>query len=89
MGRFAKHRPNVYTKNEGGTIILAVVLLLPPAPCPETLCFVVKVFGLPKEDTTRNQWLSCIYNTVPEQFNPNIRVSAAYFTEDYFLNLEE
>ncbi len=32
------------------------------------------LFGLPKEDTTRNQWLSCIYNTVPEQFNPNIRV---------------
>ncbi len=31
------------------------------------------LFGLSKEDTTRNQWLSCIYNTVPEQFNPNIR----------------
>ncbi len=45
------------------------------------------LFGLPKEDTTRNQWLSCIYNTVPEQFNPNIRVCAAHFTEDYFLNL--
>ncbi len=43
------------------------------------------LFGLPKEDTTRNQWLSCIYNTVPEQFNPNIRVCAAHFTEDYFL----
>ncbi len=41
----------------------------------------------PKEDTTRNQWLSCIYNTVPEQFNPNIRVCAAHFTEDCFLNL--
>ncbi len=45
------------------------------------------LFGLPKEDTTRNQWLSCVYNTVPEQFNPNIRVCAAHFTEDYFLNL--
>ncbi len=45
------------------------------------------LFGLPKENTTRNQWLSCIYNTVPDQFNPNIRVCAAYFTEDYFLNL--
>ncbi len=44
------------------------------------------LFGLPKEDTTRNQWLSCIYNTVPEQFNPNIRVCAEHFT-DYFLNL--
>ncbi len=40
------------------------------------------LFGLPKEDTTRNQWLSCIYNTVPEQFNPNIRVCAAHFTEE-------
>ncbi len=46
-------------------------------------------FGLPKEDTTRNQWLSCIYNTVPEKYNANIRVCAAQFTEDYFLNLGE
>ncbi len=44
-------------------------------------------FGLPKDDTIRNQWLSCIYNTVPEQYNANIRVCAAQFTEDYFLNL--
>ncbi len=35
----------------------------------------------PKEDTTRNQWLSCVYNTVPEQFNTNIGVCAAHFTE--------
>ncbi len=45
------------------------------------------MFGLPKENTTRNQWLSCIYNTVPEHFNPNIRVCAAHFMEDCFLNL--
>ncbi len=45
------------------------------------------LFGLPTKDTTRNQWLSCIYNTVPEHFNPNIRVCAAHFTKDYFLNL--
>ncbi len=42
------------------------------------LCFIMKVkllcLGFLKENTTRNQWLSCIYNTVPEQFNPNIRV---------------
>ncbi len=65
---------------EGGTIILAVVLLLPQAPCPGDAVFHCEsestLFGLPKEDTTRNQWLSCIYNTVPEQFNPNIRVCA-------------
>ncbi len=45
------------------------------------------LFGLPKGDTTRNQRLNCIYNTVPEQFNPNIRVCAVHFTEDCFLNL--
>ncbi len=44
-------------------------------------------FGLPKEDTIRNQCLSCVYNTVPEQYNANIRVCAAQFTKDYFLNL--
>ncbi len=64
--------------------ILAVVLLLLPAPCPGDA-----VFRCEKEDTTRNQCISCIYNTVPEQFNPNIRVCAAYFMEDYFLNLGE
>ncbi len=45
------------------------------------------LIGLPKEDT--NQCLSCIYNTVPEQFNPNIRLRATQFTEEYFLILEE
>ncbi len=78
---------------EGGTIILAVVLLLPPASCRGDAVFRCKrestLFGLPKEDTTRNQWLSCIY-----KFNPNIRQlecvhCAVHFTEDYFLNLEE
>ncbi len=44
-------------------------------------------FGLPNEYTTRNQWLSYIYNTVPEQYNANIRVCAVHFTEDCFLNL--
>ncbi len=47
------------------------------------------LFGLPNEYTTRNQWLSYIYNTVPEQYNANIRVCAAHFTEDCFLILEE
>ncbi len=39
------------------------------------------LFGIPKEDTTRNKWLSCIFNTVPEQFNPNIRVCSAFHGE--------
>ncbi len=55
---------------EGRAIILAVVLMLPPATCPGDAVFRCErettLFGLPKEDTTRNQWLSCIYNTVPE-----------------------
>ncbi len=34
----------------------------------------------PNEDTTRNQWFSCIHNTVTEQFNTNIGVCAAHFT---------
>ncbi len=38
------------------------------------------LFGLPNEYTTRNQWLSCIYNSVPEQYNANIQ---AHFTEDF------
>ncbi len=77
---------------EGVIFMLAVVLLLPP-PCRGDAVFHCEsettLFGLPKEESTRNQWLSCIYNSVPEQFNPNIRVCAAQFTEDYFLNLEE
>ncbi len=87
MGRFAKHHPNVYAKKEGATIIIAELLLLPPAPCPGDAVFRCErettFFGLPKEDTTKTQWLSYIYNTVPEQFNPNIRVCAAHFTQDY------
>ncbi len=71
---------------EGGAIILSVVLLL------ETLCFVVKEKHFvwdPKEDTTRNQWLSYIHNTVPEQLNTNIGVCAAQLTQDCVLKLEE
>ncbi len=67
--------------------ILAVVLLL-PAPCRGDAVFRFEaLFELLKEDTTRNQSLSCIYNTLPEQYNVKIRVCAAHFMEDYFLNL--
>ncbi len=47
------------------------------------------LFGLPKEITRRHLWLNFIYNTVPDQYNTNIRVCAAHFTEDCFLNLGE
>ncbi len=90
VGRSAKYRPNVHTKKEGVTVILAVVLLL---LCSGDAVFRCErettLFVLPKEDTTRDQWLSCVYNTVPEQFNPNIRECAAHLTEDCVLNLEE
>ncbi len=36
------------------------------------IIIIITLFGFPKEDTTRNKWLSCIYNTAPEQFNLNI-----------------
>ncbi len=62
---------------DGVTFILTVVLL-PQAPCRGDAVFRCErestLFGLPKEDTTRNQWLSYISNTVPEQFNPNLCV---------------
>ncbi|KAA0702421.1 hypothetical protein E1301_Tti017039 [Triplophysa tibetana] len=47
------------------------------------------LFALPKDDTTRNKWLKFIYNTIPLQYNPNILVCAAHFTDDCFLNLGE
>ncbi len=37
------------------------------------------LFWLPKEDPTKNHWLSFIYNTVPEQFKPNISVCSAFY----------
>ncbi len=78
---------------EGITFILAVVLLL-PTPCHgDAVCFVVKAkvlcLAFQMKYTTRNQWLGYIYNTVPEQYNANIQVCAAHFTEDYFLILGE
>ncbi len=51
-----------------------------------------KYFGHPKEDTTRNLWLSCIYNTVvfTTLFQNSSHVHCAlHFMEDYFQNLEE
>ncbi len=47
------------------------------------------LFGLSKEYTTRNEWLSYIYNAIREQYNANIRVCAAHFKEDCFLILGE
>ncbi len=76
-------QPKCLRKERGRDFILAVVLLLPPASCRGDAVFRCErestLFGLPKEDTTKNKWLSCIYNTVPEQFNPNIIVCSAFY----------
>ncbi len=78
---------------EGVTFILAVVLLLPPPCRGDAVCFVVKVkvlcLAFQMSTQLEIQWLSYIYNTVPEEYNANIRVCAAHFTEDCFLNLGE
>ncbi len=75
-GEIYKTPPKCVSKKEGGIFILAVVLLVPPAPCPGDAVFhgerETTLFVLQKDDTTKNQWLSCIYNTDTEQFNPNI-----------------
>ncbi len=90
-GKICKTPPKRIRKERGRDFYSRCSIVAAAAPCRGDAVFRCEsettLFGLPKEDTTRNQWLSCIYNTVPEQFNPNIRVCAAHFTEDYFLNL--
>ncbi len=67
----SQNTAQMFTKGSG-TIILAVVLLLLPAPCRGDVVLHCEtettLFGLPKEDTTRNQWLCCIYNTVKSKY---------------------
>ncbi len=79
--------PNVYVKKKAG-LLFSLLYCCCRRPCPGDAVFCCErestLFGLPKEDTTRNQWLSCTYSTVPEQFNPNIRVCAAHVREDLF-----
>ncbi|XP_042340550.1 uncharacterized protein LOC121941750 isoform X2 [Plectropomus leopardus] len=45
--------------------------------------------GLPKEEEVRNQWLKFIFNTIPQQYNPNLLLCSIHFTEDCFTNLEQ
>ncbi len=74
MWKDLRNTAQTYTeKKEGVTIIVAVVLLLPPAPCPgDAVSRCETLFVLPKEDTTRNQWLSCIYNTLVKNSSTQI-----------------
>ncbi len=47
------------------------------------------VFGLPTDAVVREQWLKFIFNSVPDNYNPNVAVCAAHFTEDSFQNLHQ
>ncbi|XP_055038831.2 uncharacterized protein [Misgurnus anguillicaudatus] len=47
------------------------------------------LFGLPIEEMIRNHWLNFIYNAVPDQYSSSVRLCAAHFTEDCFLNMGE
>ncbi|XP_067259791.1 piggyBac transposable element-derived protein 4-like isoform X1 [Chanodichthys erythropterus] len=50
---------------------------------------ITHLFGLPKTEEIRKQWLQFIYNAVPDQYSPKVRLCAAHFTKDSFLNLGE
>ncbi len=69
----------MFFKNIGGTFYsrCSIVAAAGTMSWRRCLGFVVKakVFYLAfqKKYTTRNQWLSYIYNTVPEQYNANSR----------------
>ncbi|XP_016103244.1 piggyBac transposable element-derived protein 4-like isoform X2 [Sinocyclocheilus grahami] len=47
------------------------------------------LFGLPRDAGLREQWLTFIFKSVPEKYNPHIAICAAHFTEDRFLNVRE
>ncbi|XP_065100527.2 uncharacterized protein [Paramisgurnus dabryanus] len=47
------------------------------------------IYGLPKDENIREQWLRFIFNSSSEHNNPNIFLCAAHFTEDSFINREK
>ncbi len=47
------------------------------------------VFGLPTDAVVRQQWLKFMFDYVPDNYNPNLALCAAHFTEDSFQNLHE
>ncbi len=46
------------------------------------------VFGLPKDAVVRQQWLQFMFDNVSDNYNRNLALCAAHFTEDSFLNLQ-
>ncbi|TDH00595.1 hypothetical protein EPR50_G00190160 [Perca flavescens] len=47
---------------------------------------VTQLFGLPKEEEKKNQWLEFIYGTRPDQYNLNIFLCFRHFTKDSYVN---
>ncbi|XP_031154587.1 uncharacterized protein LOC116049247 isoform X6 [Sander lucioperca] len=44
------------------------------------------LFHLPKDDELKSQWLQFIFNTTPQDYNPNLMLCSVHFTDDCFLN---
>ncbi|KAM4736443.1 uncharacterized protein FYW61_006582 [Anableps anableps] len=44
------------------------------------------MYGLPRRDDKKEQWLRFIFNTIPKQYNPELLLCALHFTKDCFLN---
>ncbi|XP_059409392.1 uncharacterized protein LOC132143290 [Carassius carassius] len=47
------------------------------------------LFSLPRDGEVRDQWLKFIFNSVPQNYYPNLALCAAHFTEESFHNLRE
>ncbi|KAF1389903.1 hypothetical protein PFLUV_G00052410 [Perca fluviatilis] len=47
------------------------------------------LFRLPKDDEFKSQWLKFVFGTIPQDYNPNLMLCSAHFTEDCFLNLQQ
>ncbi|KAJ8278122.1 hypothetical protein GJAV_G00084110 [Gymnothorax javanicus] len=44
------------------------------------------LYGLPKAEEVKRQWLKFIFNYIPQQYNPSLYLCYRHFTEDCFVN---
>lgn len=44
------------------------------------------LYGLPKAEEVKRQWLKFIFNCIPQQYNPSLYLCYRHFTEDCFVN---
>ncbi|XP_045907473.1 uncharacterized protein LOC123972204 isoform X4 [Micropterus dolomieu] len=44
---------------------------------------------LPKDESLKNQWIKFIFNTVPQDYSPNLLLCSNHFREDCFLNRQQ